>query len=44
MNSEPIIAHIHADTNNTKPVDIIDSCGVNDDYYEINDVDATNDG
>lgn len=32
------------DTNNTKPVDTTDSCGINDDYYEINDVDTTNDG
>lgn len=32
------------DTNNTEPVDTIDSCGINDDYYEINDVDITNDG
>ena len=30
--------------NNTKPVDITDSCGINDAYYEINDVDTTNDG
>lgn len=28
---------------NNKPV-IIDSCGINDDFYEINDVDSTNDG
>nr|DAG89324.1 MAG TPA: hypothetical protein [Crassvirales sp.]DAQ98842.1 MAG TPA: hypothetical protein [Crassvirales sp.] len=26
-----------------KPVSI-DSCGINDDFYEINDVDSTNDG
>ena len=32
------------DTNNAEPVDITDSCGINDDYYEINDVDTTNDG
>lgn len=32
------------DTNNTEPVDTTDSCGINDDYYEINDVDTTNDG
>ena len=31
------------DTNNTEPVDITDSCGINDDFYEINDVDTTND-
>ena len=30
--------------NNTEHVDITDSCGINDDYYEINDVDTTNDG
>ena len=30
--------------NNTRPVDTIDSCGINDDFYEINDVDTTNDG
>ena len=29
---------------NTRPVDITDSCGINDAYYEINDVDTTNDG
>lgn len=28
---------------NSKPVSI-DSCGINDDFYEINDVDSTNDG
>lgn len=28
---------------NNKPVSI-DSCGINDDFYEINDVDSTNDG
>lgn len=27
---------------NNKPVNI-DSCGINDDFYEINDVDSTND-
>lgn len=27
---------------NNKPVSI-DSCGINDDFYEINDVDSTND-
>ena len=32
------------DTNNTEPVDTTDSCGINDCYYEINDVDTTNDG
>ena len=32
------------DTNNTRPVDVTDSCGINDAYYEINDVDTTNDG
>lgn len=32
------------DTNNTEPVDTTDSCGINDDFYEINDVDTTNDG
>lgn len=32
------------DTNNTEPVDTTDSCGINDAYYEINDVDTTNDG
>lgn len=31
-------------TNNTEPVDTTDSCGINDDFYEINDVDTTNDG
>ena len=30
--------------NNTRPVDATDSCGINDAYYEINDVDTTNDG
>lgn len=30
--------------NNTRPVDTTDSCGINDDFYEINDVDTTNDG
>lgn len=30
--------------NNTRPVDTTDSCGINDDYYEINNVDTTNDG
>ena len=30
--------------NNTRPVDTTDSCGINDAYYEINDVDTTNDG
>ena len=29
---------------NTRPVDTTDSCGINDAYYEINDVDTTNDG
>ena len=29
---------------NTRPVDTTDSCGINDDFYEINDVDTTNDG
>lgn len=29
---------------NTRHVDITDSCGINDAYYEINDVDTTNDG
>lgn len=28
---------------NNKPVNI-DTCGINDDFYEINDVDSTNDG
>lgn len=28
---------------NNEPVSI-DSCGINDDFYEINDVDSTNDG
>ena len=32
------------DTNSTEPVDTTDSCGINDDFYEINDVDSTNDG
>jgi hypothetical protein len=32
------------DTNSTEPVDTTDSCGINDDFYEINDVDTTNDG
>ena len=30
--------------NNTRHVDTTDSCGINDDFYEINDVDTTNDG
>ena len=30
--------------NNTIHVDTTDSCGINDAYYEINDVDTTNDG
>ena len=30
--------------NNTRAVDTTDSCGINDDFYEINDVDITNDG
>ena len=30
--------------NNIEPVDTTDSCGINDDFYEINDVDTTNDG
>lgn len=30
--------------NNTRYVDTTDSCGINDAYYEINDVDTTNDG
>ena len=30
--------------NNTRPVDTTASCGINDAYYEINDVDTTNDG
>lgn len=30
--------------NNTRAVDTTDSCGINDDFYEINDVDTTNDG
>ena len=38
-----IIVYI-PDTNNTEPVDTTDSCGINDDFYEINDVDTTNDG
>ena len=29
---------------NTKSVDTTDSCGINDNFYEINDVDTTNDG
>ena len=29
---------------NTISVDTTDSCGINDAYYEINDVDTTNDG
>ena len=32
------------DTTNTEPVDTTDSCRTNDAYYEINDVDTTNDG
>ena len=32
------------DTNNIEPVDTTDSCGINDDFYEINDIDSTNDG
>lgn len=32
------------DTNNTEPVDTTDSCGINDDFYEIYDADTTNDG
>ena len=30
--------------NNTRLVDTTDSCGINDAYYEIQDVDTTNDG
>ena len=30
--------------NNTRHVDTTDSCGINDAYYEIQDVDTTNDG
>lgn len=30
--------------NNIRPIDTTDSCGINDDYYEIQDVDTTNDG
>lgn len=30
--------------NNTRPIDTTDSCGINADFYEINDVDTTNDG
>ena len=30
--------------NNTRPVDTTDSCGINDDFYEIQDIDTTNDG
>ena len=29
---------------NTRLIDTTDSCGINDDFYEINDVDTTNDG
>ena len=29
---------------NTRIIDTTDSCGINDAYYEINDVDTTNDG
>ena len=29
---------------NTRTIDTTDSCGINDAYYEINDVDTTNDG
>ena len=32
------------DTNSIEPVDTTDSCGINDDFYEITDVDTTNDG
>ena len=32
------------DNNNARAVDTTDSCGINDDFYEINDVDTTNDG
>lgn len=32
------------DAPKAKLVDITDSCGINDDYYEIQDIDTTNDG
>ena len=32
------------DASKARLVDTTDSCGINDAYYEINDVDTTNDG
>lgn len=32
------------DAPKSRLVDTTDSCGINDDYYEIEDVDTTNDG
>ena len=36
-------AYSYNKVSNNKSVSI-DSCGINDDFYEINDVDSTNDG
>lgn len=38
-----LIACSYNKVSNNKPVNI-DTCGINDDFYEINDVDSTNDG
>ena len=38
-----LIACSYNKGSNNKPVNI-DTCGINDDFYEINDVDSTNDG
>lgn len=38
-----LVACSYNKVSNNKPVNI-DSCGINDDFYEINDVDFTNDG
>lgn len=38
-----LIACSYNKVSNNKSVNI-DTCGINDDFYEINDVDSTNDG
>lgn len=38
-----LVACNYNKVSNNKSVSI-DSCGINDDFYEINDVDSTNDG
>ena len=38
-----LVACSYNKVSNNKSVSI-DSCGINDDFYEINDVDSTNDG